>query len=575
MVFENKNPAFCKKKFYSLFWSGLATGLLFIILGATDSILAGIFVGEEGVSAISVTAPIASAFSFVISVFASGCRIKYPEEIGRGNKEKAAGFFSTALTTTVILSVLFLVLMILFGSRYFEIYNITGNTLKYAEQYFTFNKYVYVLTPFVTFISQMVYSDGGVRISMAGSVTYCILNILLSIVGASYLGMTGIGLGTFVSGIVCFAINCIHFFRKNNMLKYHLHYSFAEQRQLVKFSFMESTFALFSSLNGVIITGFLCSRFGSEYLAVNSVVGYAMGLTALFGGLSEAMLPILNIYRGENNRDGVKKILRVTFRTLIVLSVVITLAVLLSAPLFPGAFSITSPKLINACISGIRITSISYCFIGLMTIMPAYYNAQGKVLLSTIVARFKDSIFYVLFFVLFGTFMGIDGVWIGIMLSPVAAAVLLFIIVYKKYGKKDFFMLPEDGRAVKSWDLTLNTESIISLRDSVEAFLKENKVSENNVIKAAFLIEEVYGLILENNMDKKSVMAELTVLAGTDIELIFRDDGNIFDITDEDSRLTSFRAYVLYSFEQRIREKNNITSLAFNRSRFKFTNGSA
>ena len=95
------------------------------------------------------------------------------------------------------------------------------------------------------------------------------------------------------------------------------------------------------------------------------------------------------------------------------------------------------------------------------------------------------------------------------------------------------------------------------------------------MIKAAFLIEEVYGLILENNMDKKSVMAELTVLAGTDIELIFRDDGNIFDITDEDSRLTSFRAYVLYSFEQRIREKNNITSLAFNRSRFKFTNGSA
>ena len=76
-------------------------------------------------------------------------------------------------------------------------------------------------------------------------------------------------------------------------------------------------------------------------------------------------------------------------------------------------------------------------------------------------------------------------------------------------------------------------------------------------------------LILENNQGNQSVMAELTIMAGNDVELIFRDDGRIFDITDEDARLDSFRVYVLSRFEQQIREKNNITSLAYNRSRFK------
>ena len=569
MIFKKNNPAFCKKKFYALFWSGIATSIMFVILSATDAVLAGIFAGEEGVSAISVTAPAASVIGFIISIFVSGCRIIYPEEIGKYDKKKAGDYFSTSLTAAVVLSVVFLILIVLFGEMYFDIYKITDSMLEYAKQYFMFCKYVYVLTPLVAFISQMVYCDGDIKIGSLGLAVFFVANIILSIIGAMTMGMAGIGLGTLISGIICFGINCIHFFRESNTLRYHFHFSVKEQLKVIKYSFMESTFALFSGVNGIIITAFLCIVFGSEYLAVNSIVGYTMGLTGIFGGLSEAMIPILNTYRGEENPDGVKKILGLVFKWLIILSIILTIFAFIAAPLFPMAFSITSPELMRASINGIRITSLSYVFIGIMTVFPTYYNAQGKAVLSTVVARFKDSFFYVLFFVMFGLLFGLDGVWIGIMLSPVAAAVLMLVIVGFKYGRNDLLMLPDNGKNVASWDLILGEESIIELRDSAKDFLKENGISDRTQLRAALLIEEVYMRILENNKGNDKVMAELTIMAGDDVEIIFRDNGNKFDLTDEDAPLTSLRDYMISVLAQQAGEKNYAASLSFNRTRFR------
>ena len=572
MIFDENNPVFIKKKYDAMFLSGIITCLLFIILSATDSILAGIFVGEDGVSSIAVTAPLASMISSVISVFISGCRFIYPEELGKYDKKKAQNYFSTSMTSAVILSTIFLILILFYGERYFVIYDISDSVLGYAKQYFRFYKYVYVLSPFVIYISQMVYADGDTQINTIGSATYAVLNLLFSILGAVLWGMAGIGLGTLLSGVICLAVNCIHFFKTENTLKYRFHFSIAEQIKLFKYSFMESTFDLFSGLNGIIINWFLCSHFGSQYLAVNSVIGYALGMTSVFRGLSEAMIPILNTYRGERNPDGVKKILCIVLERLGLVSVILTTAVFIAAPLFPAAFSITSPELKNACITGIRIISTTYIFVGFMSVMPTYYNAQGKTILSTVVARFKDSIFYVLFFVLFGALFGTIGAWIGIALSPVAATVLMIAIVGLKYGRDNLFLFPVNEGAIKSWDLILNNDTIIELRNRVEAFLRANDVPENTVLKIAFLIEEVYGLVLENNKENDHVMAEATAMTGSDIEIILRDDGRVFDNTDEDAHPTSFRAYVVSVFEQRIEQKNNALSLSCNRSRFTFKN---
>lgn len=296
--------------------------------------------------------------------------------------------------------------IIFFGDRYFDFFGVSGNILIYAKEYFTFYKYVYVLTPLVNFIVQMVYCDGGVKVNTAGIAVYFVLDVVLSIVFGMAMGMAGI----------------------------------------------------------------------------------ALGITELFSCISRAMLPIANIYHGEKNRDGVRKIFKVTFRTMTVMGIMLTILMFAMAPVFPWIYSITTPELSAAAVSSIRIISLSFLFVAIMTVLPAYYNSRGKIWMATIVSRVKDSFFYILFSVLFGSLFGLTGLCVGIMLSPVAAAVLMFLILWFTYDRENMLLLPTDDRIVESWDLLLSEEGVDKLRNQVEGFLLQNGVPKKTALTASFVI---------------------------------------------------------------------------------------
>ena len=57
--------------------------MLPIFLGAADMVIAGYFFGIPGISVVTIAAPLSSLLGFLIMIFVSGCRIIYPEEIGR------------------------------------------------------------------------------------------------------------------------------------------------------------------------------------------------------------------------------------------------------------------------------------------------------------------------------------------------------------------------------------------------------------------------------------------------------------------------------------------------------------
>ena len=570
MIYAANNPAFCKKRFYYMVAVGLLQSLLSIALGAIDMVLAGYFFGVSGVSAITVSAPLSQIFIFIIMILVNGCRIVYPEEIGRYDKEAANQYFSTALTISILFSVISLVMMLFVGNKYLDLVHISGDTLKLAREYLKYYKYVCILIPFSNFVGQMVYCDGDMKLCTTSNIFFLVGNLIFSVIGAIFLGMGGIALATLVSGLGCLIINSLHFFKKTCVLKYQFYFSFKKQLKLIRYSFIDSTFSLFSGINGFIITTFIIKHFGSDYLAVNSVAGQALGLSGLFSSTSEAMMPILNTYNGEKNNDGVKKIFKVAFKWTIISGLILTSVVLFMAPLFPKIFSLSVPELSGACITGVKLVSLTFVFLSIMTVLPMYYNALGHIILSTVIARFKDSILYIILFVVCGSLFGVNGIWIGTMLCPIVAFVFALVLFKIMFGKKNFLLLENDNRDIKSWDLKLSTESIINLRDQVSKYLADKSFPERTIYRVALLIEELYLLVLEKNKQNQKILAELTVFCDgdTDIELIFRDDGIILDLTDADIQISSLRGYVFTRFSETIDLKSNATSVSFNRNRF-------
>ena len=69
---------------------------------------------------------------------------------------------------------------------------------------------------------------------------------------------------------------------------------------------------------------------------------------------------------------------------------------------------------------------------------------------------------------------------------------------------------------------------------------------------------------------RKNVLAEYTIELEEDerVRIVIRDDGVIFDVTDEDLDVTSLRSYFVSRLMTTQRLRKNITTTSFNRSVF-------
>ena len=83
------------------------------------------------------------------------------------------------------------------------------------------------------------------------------------------------------------------------------------------------------------------------------------------------------------------------------------------------------------------------------------------------------------------------------------------------------------------------------------------------------LTEELEMRVLEKNPGKP-VMAECTLILGQDIQLIFRDDGVLFDITNENSAISSMRSYLVANMMISQKRKTHLVTTSYNRNAFRF-----
>ena len=61
-------------------------------------------------------------------------------------------------------------------------------------------------------------------------------------------------------------------------------------------------------------------------------------------------------------------------------------------------------------------------------------------------------------------------------------------------------------------------------------------------------------------------------MIGDEIQLIFRDDGILFDITDEDNAISSIQSYVVASMMAYQKRKGHLVTTSYNRNIFHFEN---
>jgi hypothetical protein len=137
-------------------------------------------------------------------------------------------------------------------------------------------------------------------------------------------------------------------------------------------------------------------------------------------------------------------------------------------------------------------------------------------------------------------------------------------------GRRKFpYLLPSDREAaIRVFDLELDPVSVCASSAAVEAHLKLKGVDGRRASKAALLVEEALMVVSDRNAGKH-IKAEITVDLNDGLTLVLRDDGEIFDITDTDARISSLRSYLVSNLMTAIPSRRNLTTTGFNRNVFK------
>ena len=76
-------------------------------------------------------------------------------------------------------------------------------------------------------------------------------------------------------------------------------------------------------------------------------------------------------------------------------------------------------------------------------------------------------------------------------------------------------------------------------------------------------------MLVKDRNAGRATRAEISVDWSDGVTLVVRDDGEIFDLTDADAKLSSFRSYLVANLMTAIPVHRNMTMTGFNRNVFR------
>lgn len=565
---------FLSRKFFSLLLSSSISLLVITVLALSDTLIAGVMLGEEAVSAICLVVPAYSLAGFAGCLISLGVPIIYSRAMGEFNKERADRCFAFGVFMAVTMGLVLYIVFMLFGDAYLRFYEPSTVVFNAAKDYFFWYKYTILLLPIMTLMDEMVLADGDETLSMVSGIVQIVGNIVCSIVFAKFVGIEGIGFGSFIGTLVALLVAFAHLLRKGNSLKLGFYFSLKLLVDVVKYSAIDAGTYLFLACFTAVMNRFITFAYGPEMLVLGAVILFVKEVQIVFDGIGEAFTPLMNIYLGEESYDGVKKCYGLSKKTAVVEGVVLTLLMILVSPFIVKLYDISDSVAYSYAVGGLRIEALGLVFLSLLYLLSSYYLLIDKIKLGFVMSALRDVLVVTPACIALGYFFGIYGMFAGVAVGPAIAYAISVLYIRIRYGAENYPLLLTDklkGFKHKFYEFKLNPESIVGTQHKVEKFLVENNIGKKTISKVKLLIEDLYMLIYEKNGADKAVYAECTIIIReTGVQIITKDDGVLFDLSNEDVVAGSIVEFMVSGYMEKLKDnKKYLTTMSYNRNTFK------
>ena len=413
------------------------------IYGIIDGLFVSNFVGPDEFTALNFIYPMLMVLSSFGFMFGSGGNALISKIYGEGNKKKANEVFSLVVYTSVIIGIIISIIglytikpiAILLGAKGL----LLENCIIYAVPLIISIPFFMLQLEFQTFFNTAEIPTIGLICTICAGVLNVILDAILILVFK--LGILGASIATVMSQVVGGLFPVIYFMSKNKSIL-RLGKTKFDIKALLKTVTNGSSELLSNvsmSLVGLLYNVQLLKFEGEPGVTAYGIMMYiSLLLNAIFIGFSLGTAPIVGYNFGAKNHAELKGLLR---KCICIISVFSVITFILSQSLkgvFAGVFVGYDEHLYNLTKNGFVIYSFSFLFIGLAIYFSSFFTALNDGLTSAIISFLRTLVFQIIFVIVLPLFMGVNGIWLSIVLAELSAVVVSLIFLFIKRKRYNY-----------------------------------------------------------------------------------------------------------------------------------------
>jgi len=566
------NRAFFVQKYRSMFLASSFAYLGAFIVATIDSMVGGRALGESAVASVTIVNPLYTTIMFLGEMLCQGASTLYSQEAGKSNLKKAHEIFGTNLVLTAAVGAAMALLLVIIKQPYLKMFGCSPEIYENASRYYNFFIVDALAFPTYWLLYNMVFADGDESLSSLSDVSNVLFHLAAAVLTVRPLGTVGLGLSTAGGDILAMMILLSHFGKKSNSIRFRFKIHKKELLRGLSIGFSSAVSYLLVSVLEIVMSRFVVKNFTDAFLPAFAVCNFMTNLLSVFASINYAASPMICVYYGEGNSDGLRRLTRHSAKVGVIFGALVGAAMFMLAPLVPRFYGIVTPEVLEASIRVVRLSAITIVVTAMNYAMIYYYPVIECEWISISASSLLMLLCPAALEMLFGRLWGFTGIALGLSLTPVVTLALTWLVVWIVKRRCAFpGLVPESRYQSRNYNLPeLEPQRIMQLQSTVDEALLEIRADEHIRQEIALLIEEVYMLIREKNPGKK-IASECSLLFNSEeIKLIMKDNGKIFDITDSDASIKSMRCYVVARMMEQTEDASNQITTSFNRNSFCF-----
>lgn len=415
-----------------------------------DQIFIGWGVGYLGNGATNVVFPLTMICLAFALMFGDGAAAYLSLKLGENKKEDASKGVANGISLSIIISIVFLAITIIFLPKLLNLFGCTDALREYALSY----GYVIAIgLPFMmigTTLNSIIRADGNPKYAMATMLLGAVLNIILDpiFIFVFKTGVRGAAIATVISQILTFVLNIayINKFKSIKISKEH----FKVKCNIAKKVSTLGISSFITQMSIVVVMAFennllgkygSTSKYGSEIpiTVLGIVMKISQILNSIIIGIAAGTQPILGYNYGAEKYDRVKRTLKVVLESSLVISTIAFILFQTIPDKLISVFGSGDEKYMEfACLAFRTYLMLCICN-GIQIPSSIFFQAIGKSAKSAVVSLSRQILFLIPAMIIFGSMFGIQGVlYAGPFadgLSFVIATILL-IVEIKHLGKQ-------------------------------------------------------------------------------------------------------------------------------------------